>query len=110
MLPAAAVPVKLAQYGRPTSAPPRCTFSDDSSPRSGCSYWCWRQPIPAAALATRFSGRWSRSAFDKRLAMLKEAAEIHGFTLAGDPRFARYNPPWTLWFMRRNEVVWTVLD
>ena len=28
----------------------------------------------------------------------------------GDPIFARYNPPFTLWFLRRNEVLIPLSD
>jgi len=65
--------------------------------------------VPAhKAVAIRFSGRWTKLSFDENLTALETAATEHGFTLAGDPRLARYDPPWTPWFMRRNEVVWTI--
>jgi hypothetical protein len=67
--------------------------------------------VPAHdALALRFSGRWSGSSFEKQLRALESTAKRHGFTLIGDPRFARFNPPWTPWFLRRNEVIWTVAN
>ncbi|MEI6623170.1 MAG: heme-binding protein [Actinomycetes bacterium] len=62
------------------------------------------------AVAVRFSGRWSRSAFDKQIERLRQVAADNGITLVGDPRFARYDPPWTPWFSRRNEVIWTIAD
>ena len=38
-----------------------------------------------------------------------EANEYYGgklteFTQNGSPKFARFDPPWTPWFMRRNEI------
>lgn len=60
------------------------------------------------ALASRFSGRWRRSSFDAEVSRLGRVARSHGLVLEGSPRFARYNPPWTPWFMRRNEVIWDV--
>jgi len=57
------------------------------------------------AVAARYSGRWSRSAFEGHAARLLAAAEAAGFEVTGAPRFARFDPPWTPWFSRRNEVV-----
>lgn len=55
-------------------------------------------------LVDRFTGRWSESIYAKRLAALEGVALAHGFTIAGPARFARFNPPWTPSFMRRNEI------
>ena len=67
-----------------------------------------REVAAHQALAIGFSGRWTRASFSKNLAALETAAKERGLELVGDPRLARYDPPWTPWFMRRNEVVWTV--
>lgn len=52
----------------------------------------------------RFSGRWTKESCDKNLNELMSRIADHGFEQAGPPRFARFNPPWTPGFMRRNEV------
>ncbi len=63
-------------------------------------------PVPPARMAVvRFSG-W---AVEQDLA--DKTAELDGFITVqrlraiGPPALAQYNPPWTLWFMRRNEVM-----
>lgn len=62
--------------------------------------------VPAeTAAALRFSGRWSRSSYEKRTAQLLGALEMAGLSVVGEPRYARFDPPWTPWFLRRNEVV-----
>jgi hypothetical protein len=62
--------------------------------------------VPAeTAAALRFSGRWSRSSFEKRAAQLLAAVDAAGLDVVGVPRYARFDPPWTPWFLRRNEVV-----
>lgn len=62
--------------------------------------------VPAeTAAALRFSGRWSRSTYEKRTAQLLAALESAGLKVVGAPRYARFDPPWTPWFLRRNEVV-----
>jgi SOUL heme-binding protein len=30
---------------------------------------------------------------------------MHDLKPTGAPTVARYDPPWTLWFMRRNEIL-----
>ena len=57
------------------------------------------------AAVTRFSGRWTSSSYAKRVAELVAALDADGLSAAGPTRFARFDPPWTPWFKRRNEVV-----
>lgn len=62
--------------------------------------------VPAqTAAALRFSGRWSRGSYQSHADELLGQLAAAGYIVAGKPRFARYDPPWTPWFMRRNEVV-----
>lgn len=63
-----------------------------------------RVPSETAAVL-RFSGSWSRSSCDKRTRQLIAALDSAGLEMVGDPRYARFDPPWTPWFLRRNEVV-----
>jgi SOUL heme-binding protein len=55
--------------------------------------------------ALRFSGRRSRSFFEKRLSNCSPPWTIAGLEVVGTPRYARFDPPWTPWFLRGNEVV-----
>lgn len=62
--------------------------------------------IPAqTAAAIQFSGRWTRAGFEEHARRLLAAVEAAGLEVAGPLRFARFDPPWTPWFRRRNEVV-----
>ena len=62
--------------------------------------------VPAGtAAALRFSGRWSKGSFEKRAAQLLAAVAAAGLEVDGPVRYARFDPPWTPWFKRRNEVV-----
>ena len=62
--------------------------------------------VPAqTAAALRFSGRWSRGSYERRTRDLLAAVAAAGLEVAGPPRYARFDPPWTPWFLRRNEVV-----
>ena len=61
---------------------------------------------PSRVVAVRkFSGRWSEQNFGKhRRALLEDLAAL-GVTAIGNPELARYNSPFTPWFLRRNEVM-----
>lgn len=62
--------------------------------------------VPAqTAAALRFSGRWTRERYDEHARQLLAALDAAGLEVVGPPRFARFDPPWTPWFLRRNEVV-----
>jgi hypothetical protein len=57
----------------------------------------------------RYSGLWSQKRYREHLAKLREAMAAEAVTGRGEPVWARYDPPWTPWFMRRNEV-WIETD
>jgi hypothetical protein len=65
-------------------------------------------PERVAAVA-RYSGRWTQSSYEQHLAELLDAVRAAGFAPAGSPRFARFDPPFKPWFLRRNEVVQDVV-
>ena len=61
--------------------------------------------VPASQWITiRYSGTWSQANYDEHLALLKAAADKAGVATQGEPVLARYNAPFTPWFMRRNEI------
>lgn len=55
--------------------------------------------------AVSFPGRWSEANYQEHLAQLQSAVAAEGFTPLGSPRFARFDPPYRPWFLRRNEVI-----
>lgn len=61
--------------------------------------------IPARRLAVyTYSGSWSEKRFNEKLAMFKAALARENLKEKGEPSFARFNSPWQLWFLRRNEI------
>ena len=65
--------------------------------------------VPAGTWAViRYSGTWSQANYLEHLAELKATLEAQGVATQGEPVLARYNAPFTPWFMRRNEV-WLAL-
>ena len=65
--------------------------------------------VPAGTWAViRYSGTWSQANYLEHLRELKAALDAAGVATQGEPVLARYNAPFTPWFMRRNEV-WLAL-
>jgi len=61
--------------------------------------------IPPKRVAVfSYSGSWSESRYQKKLAEFREALEKKGVRTTGEPIFARYNSPFRLSFLRRNEI------
>ncbi len=64
------------------------------------------RPIPARRfVAISFSGLATNEAIEKRTDELRRFATDRKLTTKGEPLLAFYNPPWTLPFFRRNEVM-----
>ena len=62
--------------------------------------------IPARRIAAlRYSGNWSRKRYEAKRDALKQFVTERGLKTAGPEVFARYDPPFQLWFLRRNEVL-----
>jgi hypothetical protein len=55
--------------------------------------------------AIRYSGTWTQTRYMEREVQLREWVEAQGLQQIGEPIFARYNPPFMPWFLRRNEVL-----
>lgn len=62
--------------------------------------------IPAHRMvAIRYSGRWTESKYQDHLALLQAWMAENGLEAIGEPIWARYNAPFSLPFLRRNEVL-----
>ena len=62
--------------------------------------------VPARRVAAiRYSGRWTEKRYLKFKKELEAWIAKEQLTVAGEAVWARYNPPFTLWFLRRNEVL-----
>ena len=57
-----------------------------------------------------FSGFYNAEKVQEKTQALRDWMKLKNLRPTGEPQFARYNPPWTLPFMRRNEVMIQVLD
>jgi len=57
------------------------------------------------AAVIRYSGTWSPKRYEENKAKLQTYIKENGLSAVGEPIWARYDPPFQLWFLRRNEVV-----
>jgi hypothetical protein len=62
--------------------------------------------VPARRVAAvRYSGFWSEEKYLLHKEKLDKWIKDNRYSVTGEPVWARYNPPFTLWFMRRNEIL-----
>ncbi len=62
--------------------------------------------VPARLIACwRYSGRWTDANYRDNEQRLRTAIQARGLIPRGEPTLARYNPPFTPWFLRRNEIL-----
>jgi hypothetical protein len=61
---------------------------------------------PARLMAVRrYAGRWTEENYRRNESALLAAVRDAGLKAIGEPIYARYNSPFSLWFLRRNEVM-----
>ncbi|GFO66659.1 heme-binding protein [Geomonas limicola] len=62
--------------------------------------------VPARKVAAvRYSGFWSEKRYLAHRNLLEGWLRENNLSAVGEPVWARYNPPFTLWFLRRNEIL-----
>lgn len=62
--------------------------------------------VPAQKMAVvRYSGTWSEKNYSRHKSELEAWVRKNGLTTSGSEMWARYNAPFTPWFLRRNEVL-----
>ncbi len=64
-----------------------------------------REQVARVMAVHRYSGRWTEENYRKHEAKLMEALSADDRRPIETPILARYNSPFTPWFMRRNEIM-----
>lgn len=59
---------------------------------------------PSRVAVIRYSGFWSESNYNTHLVKLQTALRAANLVPTEPAIYSRYNPPFTPWFMRRNEI------
>lgn len=57
------------------------------------------------AAVVRYSGMWSEKRYQKYEKKLRDFIDQQGLKIVGQPIWARYNPPFMPFFLRRNEII-----
>jgi hypothetical protein len=112
-------PVKIAMTAPVTQSPASSGWLIEFAMPKGMTVANLPEPIdpritlrdlPARTFAViRYSGLWSQSSYESHLAILLDGLKAQGIAYRGEPIWSRYDAPWTLWFLRRNEI-WLALD
>jgi hypothetical protein len=63
-----------------------------------------RDIAPTRVAVIRYSGFWSDANYNQHLEKLQDGLRAGGLTWIGEAVYSRYNPPFTPWFLRRNEI------
>ena len=65
----------------------------------------FREAPAYTAAVIQFSGWASAEKADENWQQLRQFLIAEGIDITGEPTLNQYNPPWTLSFMRRNEII-----
>ncbi len=63
-----------------------------------------REAPAETAAVVGYTGRWSERGYRERLERLQADVRAAGLEVTGPARWARFDPPWTPWFLRHNEI------
>ena len=77
----------------------------DTAPRPTSPRVQLRTVPESRTAVTRYRGRWTEEGYSRHLTELKAAIAAAGLSPVGEPRFARFDPPFKPTFLRRNEVM-----
>jgi len=64
-----------------------------------------REVMPRKLAALSYSGTWSKKKYEAQKKRLENFIQQKGLRITGEAIFARYDPPFQIWFLRRNEVL-----
>ncbi len=79
-------------------------YTLDTLPNSNDTRVHLRQ-VPARRVAVfTYSGSWSESRYKQKLESFREELQKNKLETIGEPVLARYNSPFQIWFLRRNEI------
>jgi len=83
-------------------------YSLDTLPRPADDRITLKKEAPRTMAAIRYSGTWGQKRYNAHEEKLIAWIHENGWKQVGNPVWARYNPPFMPWFLRRNEILISV--
>lgn len=80
-------------------------YSIDTLPKPNNERVTLKEVLEKRYVVIQFSGLNSNENIAQHEKMLMQYIEANQIKIAGPPKYAFYNPPWTLPFMKRNEIM-----
>jgi len=80
-------------------------YTVDTLPTPNDSRIRFREVEGRTLAAIQYSGRWTERNYEEHLRELVGTLRRNGYEPVGEPVWARYDPPFKPWFMRRNEIL-----
>ena len=80
-------------------------YTLDTLPKPLDDKVCFYQHSSRSMAVVRFSGRFNQSNFEKYIRLLRKWIREEGLKEKGEPTIAGYDPPFTPWFLKHNEVM-----
>lgn len=85
-------------------------YSLGSAPRPTDDRVALAEVKPRRLAVVRYTGTWSERRYVEQLAGLRAFMAERGLEADGEPIYARYDPPFIPWFLRRNEIQVPIRD
>lgn len=79
-------------------------YTLDTLPTPNDSRVQLRQVSARKVAVYTYSGSWSESHYNEKLTIFREELKSDHVETLGEPVLARFNSPFQLWFLRRNEI------
>jgi len=80
-------------------------YTMETLPRPNDSNVALRRIPERRVASVRYSGRWTSTSYEKHLSQLEAWMQKQGLEATGPAEWARYNSPFTLPLLRRNEIL-----
>lgn len=80
------------------------TYTLETLPKPKDSRVTLRELPPRKVAVYRYSGSWGEEKYQRKLSEFRTMLSQDGLSVQGEPIFSRFDSPFRLWFLRRNEI------
>ena len=79
-------------------------FKMETLPEPNDSRVHLRKIAPRTVAVYTYSGSWSENRYNEKLSEFQNEISKDNLVAIGEPIFSRFNSPFQIWFLRRNEI------